>query len=326
MRLKTLRCQVMGLSLQRWFSDDYRTLKCNKTACTDKYSTSVVREDESWRGGKALESFDRQPLPDYKQWEDSGELHYMNYEKRRDFSTGPWDECPGLFLQEKVLDTCFRANPVPSPENLKATAFIGWVSLEETTKYFDNARKQLTEQRVDDLRRETWKLHPLYKESRATLLNKCTEANLISSGKKYDLVQRIVENQGKAGARKLLTEADLYDGKISSIPNSTAGLMKLSVAYLRAILRWHNILEVGTKDELIARVGLLKAGQPEAAFSRERLCILHYITVAKQIYRNQTGDVLYPSFEDIRAWKRGNSNHQKFVSTIYDEKQHTNHR
>ena len=196
-------------------SDDYRTLKCNKTACTDKYSTSVLREDESRRGGKALERFDRQSLPDYKRWEDSGELHYMSYETRHDFSTGPWDECPGLFFPEKVLDTCFQENPVPSPENLKAIAFIGWVSLEETTQYFDNARKQLTEQRVDDLRRETWKLHPLYKESRATLLNKCTEANLISSGKKYDLVQQIVENQGKAGARKLLTEADLYDGKIS---------------------------------------------------------------------------------------------------------------
>ena len=64
--------------------------------------------------------------------------------------------------------------------------------------------------------------------------------------------------------------------------------MKLSVAYLRAILRRHNILEVGMKDETIARVGLLKAGQPEAAFSRERVCILHYITAAKQIYRNET--------------------------------------
>ena len=38
------------------------------------------------------------------------------------------------------------------------------------------------------------------------------------------------------------------------------------------------------------------------------------------------GDVLYRSFEGIRAWKRGNSNHQKFLSTRYDEKQDTNHR
>ena len=108
----------------------------------------------------------------------------MSYKIRRGFPTGLWDKCPGLFLPDKVLDSCFWENPVPSPENLKAIAFIGWVSLEETTEYFDNARKQLTEQRVDDLRRETWKLHPLYKESRATLLNKCTEGNLISSGKK----------------------------------------------------------------------------------------------------------------------------------------------
>ena len=52
--------------------------------------------------------FDQQPLPDYKQWEDSGELHYGSYETRHDFSTGPWDECPGLFLPEKVLDSCFQ--------------------------------------------------------------------------------------------------------------------------------------------------------------------------------------------------------------------------
>lgn len=40
-------------------------------------------------------------------------------------------------------------------------------------------------------------------------MNKCTKANLISSGKKYDLVQRIAENDGKADETKLLTEADL---------------------------------------------------------------------------------------------------------------------
>ena len=205
------------------------------------------------------------------------------------FPTGPWDELPGLFLPEKVLDTCFHVNPIPSAESLKGIAFLAWVSVEETAEYFENARKQIWEQKQEDLKRETWKLHPLYKESRATLLNKCNEASLISSGKNRDLVQRIVENQGKADEWNLLTEADLYDGKASSIPNSMAGLMKLSVAHLRAMLRHHNILEVGTKEELIARVGLLKANHPEATFSRERLCILHFVTVAREIYRNQVG-------------------------------------
>ena len=85
----------------------------------------------------------------------------------------------------------------------------------------------------------------------------------------------------------LLTRGDLYDGNLSSVPNSTGGLMKLPVAYLRAILRRHHVLEVGTKEELITRVGLLKAGYPEAAFSRERLCVLHMIAVAKQIAQIQ---------------------------------------
>lgn len=60
------------------YSEDYHTLKCVKTACTDKYSTSIFRQNESWKGGKALERFDRQPLPDFKRWEESGELHYMS--------------------------------------------------------------------------------------------------------------------------------------------------------------------------------------------------------------------------------------------------------
>ena len=48
------------------YSEDYRTLKSANTACIDKYSTSIFRENEEWKVGKPLERFDRQPLPDYK--------------------------------------------------------------------------------------------------------------------------------------------------------------------------------------------------------------------------------------------------------------------
>ena len=93
---------------------------------------------------------------------------------------------------------------------------------------------------------------------------------------KYELVQHIVERSGEAEEFvSMLSEEDLYDGNISSIPSSTTGPMKPSVAHLRAILRAHDVLEVGSKEELIARVGLFKAGHQEAAFSRERLPILH---------------------------------------------------
>lgn len=84
----------------------------------------------------------------------------------------------------------------------------------------------------------------------------------------------------------MLIEVDFYDGKILIIFNFTVGFLKLFVAYLRVILRRYNILEVGTKDELIVRVGFFKVGYSEVVFSRERLCILYYIIVVKEIYRN----------------------------------------
>ena len=167
----------------------------------------------------------------------------MSYEARRDFPSGPWDKCPGLFLPEKVLETCFRAIPFPSGEELKAVAFLAWVSIEEASEFYENARKQLRLQKEEDLKRELWKLHPLYKENRETLIRKLNEANLIQTGKKYELVQRIVKSrdEGDEFVNKL-SETDLYDGNTSSIPKSVAGLMKLSVAHLRAILRTHNVL------------------------------------------------------------------------------------
>lgn len=96
--------------------------------------------------------------------------------------------------------------------------------------------------------------------------------------KKHELVECLSQKN---------TEFDVHYGKIGSIPNSTAGMMRLSVAQLRAILRKHQILHLGTKEELIMRVWLLKAGYLEGALSREHLCILHMIEVVMTIRSTQ---------------------------------------
>ena len=268
------------------YSEDYRTLTSLQTACIDKYSVSIYRENDDWRSKEPLERFDRQPLPDYQRWIESGELHYLGYEARRDFPRGPWDECSGLFLPEKVLDSTFRVLPSPLEEELRAIAYLAWISVEDASQFYASAQKQLSQQRDEDLKREAWKLHPLYKESRTELIERAGGMN--PNLKKYELVQQIVESSGDAEKYVgMLSEKDLHDGSISSIPNGTTGLMKLSVAHLRAILRAHDVLEVGTKEELIVRVGLLKAGHQDAAFSRERLAILHQIATARELFRNQ---------------------------------------
>ena len=272
------------------YGGDYNTLESTKTAVLDKYNTTIFRNDECWRGPNALERFDRQPLPDYKLWEEVKELHYIGYEERRDFPEGPWDKSPGLFLPEKILDMCFRVLPTPSTETLVSIAFLALVSVEEASNYFTTTYNKLKQQKEEGTQREAWRQHSLYSESREeTLAEVCSDSGLFAVGKKHELVRRIVENSTMCDTETVspLKDGNLYDGNVQSIPSSSAGLIKLSVAQLRAILRTHNILEVGTKEELVTRVGLLKAGQPEAAFSRERLCILHMIEVAKEITKVQ---------------------------------------
>lgn len=83
--------------------------------------------------------------------------------------------------------------------------------------------------------------------------------------------------------------------------------MRLSVAQLRAILRQHQVLKLGTKEELTTRVALLKAGYPEAAFSRERLCILHMVEVAIKI-RSTQEERSSKSFHRKKKFAQGREN------------------
>lgn len=131
---------------------------------------------------------------------------------------------------------------------MESIAFLAWVSTKEAKEYFTNAERKLDDQKDEDLQRESWKRHSLYKESKGNLISKCFQAG--SFGNKHDLVRRIVENTDMGVSPTSLTENDLYDGNLSSVPSSTAGLIKLSVVHLRAILRAHSVLEIGTKEEL----------------------------------------------------------------------------
>lgn len=115
------------------YGEDYNTLTSSKTAFTDNYSTSIFRADECWRG-KPLERFDRQAsVSDFKFWEITGELHYMSFEERRNFPVGPRDECRGVSMPEKVLDTCFRVLPAPTKDMMMSIALLAWVTPEEAS-------------------------------------------------------------------------------------------------------------------------------------------------------------------------------------------------
>ena len=78
---------------------------------------------------------------------------------------------------------------------------------------------------------------------------------------------------------------DIYSGSLFQVPSSVAQLNKQPVRFLRAVLRFHGFCPLGTKDELIIRVGLLKGGQIQTAFSRERMELVKRISILRDIYK-----------------------------------------
>ena len=130
-------------------------------------------------------------------------------------------------------------------------AFLAWVSPDEASAYFSSMHKKRQAQKEDDMKREKWKQHPWYKESKETLVKMCNRSGVFPTGKKHELVEWIVQNQrSENDEASCPLEAKLYDGKMESIPTSSAGLMRLSVSQLRTILRTHQILDVAQRRSL----------------------------------------------------------------------------
>jgi hypothetical protein len=103
--------------------------------------------------------------------------------------------------------------------------------------------------------------------------------NINFQGRKHEYVKHIIEKL----ACKRPPTLERYNAELSSIPTTTTEIAKLSVFKLHEILRIHNILDCGTKDELVLRVRMLKANRGYLAFYKETEAILNLITATRTL-------------------------------------------
>ena len=68
------------------------------------------------------------------------------------------------------------------------------------------------------------------------------------------------------------------------MPTSVASLSKLTVAKLRAILRYHNCSIVGCKDQLVLRVLLLRQGRTATMLVKEEQELKELIKIIQLIF------------------------------------------
>ena len=116
------------------------------------------------------------------------------------------------------------------------------------------------------------------------LKSQCRELKLSAEGKKHQLARRLVESQNLP----LPPSLEKYNGDLELLPHSVTELAKLSIFKLREILRFHNVLDCGTKNELAIRVAMVKSGRSHPRIYERISCTkksrLTLIQFEKQMY------------------------------------------
>ena len=266
------------------YREDYQILENSYdeegelTCWCDKYSTTIFNPDyEDW--DKKL--FTMQPIPDYVQWFTSGgELHYLPLEKVQLLDSGIIDKTPGAYLPSTILEMVFKLFKHGIDIILPSVAFLCWCTKEDVLKFLDERKENLEKSYENEKKKEYWSQSYKYQNNeKAVLQQLCRQKGLPSEGKKHELMKSIVEAETEERPPKL----ENYNGELSSVPNTLSELSKLSVYKLREILRHHNILDCGVKDELVLRVGMLKGGSAHIAFHKEREALLDLINATKRL-------------------------------------------
>lgn len=248
---------IYGYLVQNWgveenftgsYADDYRSLESD--ASKSKYSVSVYREDDQWRG-KMQEKFEREPIPDLLRFEHTRAMHYLPYEVRRDLPVGEWDGISQLFLPSDILDLSQKVfYPKPSQDMLSAIAFLAWIPLRQVEEFFTCASKDAELLAEEDNSKEFWSKHSLFVENtREELVAICNSKKLLETGKKHELVERIAK--AIEGGNSWTGSCNIYSGNLAEVPSSVAQLNKQPVRFLRAVLRFHGIVHWAQRMNLL---------------------------------------------------------------------------
>ena len=241
------------------YSEDYKLITNHlgtaTTANKDKYGTTLLKNSCFDRNSEVV----LQPIPDYIRWVGSTELHFLSYEKTEQLATDMPDinDC-NIFLPTRILDIFFDIENDPSDEMLNQLALLSWLPINEVTNYFSKQREKAQKNYRDNVGRETWRKHPLYKLKMDELEQKCKANNVAYKGPKYSLVKALAVSQGENILEEFKPE---YKGDLDSLPKNMSMLKKLPIATLQYILKYHNLSVAGKKDSLVLRVFLLRNRQ-----------------------------------------------------------------
>ena len=212
--------------------------------------------------------------------ETGGELHYLPLEKIQRQHAQIIADIPAAFLPSKMLEVIYKVFTHGTDKILQSVSFLTWCTEKDVERFLGNYREKLDRSFANDKEREYWSQHDLYKNNnKEHLVELCRKEKLSTEGKKHDFVECLVNKRNSTK----LPPLQVYNGILLNIPDSLTDIAKLPIYRLREILRYHNVLDCGTKDELVVRVGMVKGSRKYLAFHQESEAIWNIITATRNI-------------------------------------------
>ena len=144
---------------------------------------------------------------------------------------------PGIFLPTHTLDICFALTEDPPQNVMNLVALLAWVTQSEANQYYAKLKRNIEETIKADEERERWKNHSLYRTQKCNLkvCAKVLKIPVTAAPNKHQLVS-LVSQKKKEDYPEL--KQPLYGGKLALVPTSATSLSKLTVAKLRAIIKF----------------------------------------------------------------------------------------
>ena len=289
-----VNCWQIDENFKGTYAADYKVIS---NAQRDKHGTRI------WNPGMEEGTLSLQPIPDYIRWvNENGELHYLSFEKTehltREYSKIATSS--DLFLPGRILDTFFNIEPDTADDILEQIAILSWLPVESVQEYFATRRRKFDKSFLENMEKETWRKHHLYKLSVGELQLKCKALNVPLKGPKCVLVKTIAKAEGQAQPKDFKVN---YSGNLSTLPKTVAELKKLPIASLQFILRQHNLPISGKKDDLVLRLFLLRNRRSHLTSYWEVQEIKRLIGIAKTIlFHQMREDVI--NLPDVRRRRK----------------------
>ena len=107
-----------------------------------------------------------QRIPEYIWWvTEKGELRFLTLDKTTHLIRENREIASSndLFWPWRILDTFFNIDPEPLEEMLKQLSLLLWLPVESAHEYLDACKRKFEKSFCENMERETWRNHLLYK-------------------------------------------------------------------------------------------------------------------------------------------------------------------